>query len=75
MFQNQSMERFAVLRRTLHKSKPSAASGAELGVQRPAERESEGDSASRLGAVLVLFIPLAGVAWVGIGWLVFRLFA
>jgi hypothetical protein len=74
LIQNETMERFAVLRQAFaHKVKPSPASQAEVSGQVPDDRAADGDSGSRLGAVLVLLIPVAGLAWAGIGWLLYRL--
>jgi hypothetical protein len=70
------MERFAVLRQAFaQKVKPSPASRAEVSGEVPDGRTADGDSGSRLGAVLVLLIPVAGLAWAGIGWLLYRLVA
>jgi hypothetical protein len=73
------MERFAVLRQAFaQKVKPSQASQAspaEVSGQVPDGRTADGDSGSRLGAVLVLLIPVAGLAWAGIGWLLYRIVA
>ena len=68
------MERFAVLRQAFaQKIKPPPASQAEVSGQVPDDRTADDDSGSRLGAVLVLLIPVAGLAWAGIGWLLYRL--
>jgi hypothetical protein len=76
LFHNQSMERFAVLRQALvDKVKPPFAARDELGGHLGSEGESEGIPKSRLAGVLVLLIPVAGLAWVGIGWFLYRLIA
>jgi hypothetical protein len=70
IFQNQEMERFAVLRQALafRTKPPPAQTRGEAAI--PRDKATPG---SRLGGILVLLIPLAGVAWLGIGWLVYRL--
>lgn len=39
----------------------------------PLDPEHETVERSKLGAVVVLLIPVAGVAWFAIGWLLYRL--
>jgi len=68
------MERFAVLRQALaQRTKPPPPSEAEFGGRLPVEADGESASDSKLAAVLILLIPVAGIAWVAIGWLVYRL--
>jgi len=57
---NQPMERFASLRGLAHRA-------------RPVEPTSEDAVDSRFAGLLVLFVPLAALAWVAIGWFIYRL--
>jgi hypothetical protein len=57
---NQRMERFASLRGLAHRP-------------RPVEPTSEDAVESRLAGLLLLFVPLAALAWVAIGWFIYRL--
>jgi hypothetical protein len=68
--QNEEMERFAVLRQALafRTKPPPAHTRGQAAIPR-----DEATPGSRLAGILVLLIPLAGVAWLGIGWLVYRL--
>jgi hypothetical protein len=54
------MERFASLRGLAHRA-------------RPVEPTSEDAVDSRLAGLLVLLVPLAALAWVAIGWFIYRL--
>ena len=68
--QNEEMERFAVLRQALafRTKPPPAQTRGQAAIPR-----DEATPGGRLAGILVLLIPLAGVAWLGIGWLVYRL--
>jgi hypothetical protein len=73
---NQTMERFAVLRQALaEKVKPLPDAQDELGGHSGDEQECDALTKSKLGGVLVLLIPVAGLAWVGIGWVLYRFIA
>jgi hypothetical protein len=69
------MERFALLRQAItHRTKPPPPpSGSEFGGHVPVEHDVERTSDSKLPGALVLLVPVAGVAWVALGWLVYRL--
>jgi hypothetical protein len=76
LFHNQGMERFAVLRQALaDKVKPPPAARDELSGHLGGEQEDDGIPKSRFAGVLVLLIPVAGLAWIGIGWALYRLVA
>jgi hypothetical protein len=68
------MERFLVLRHALgHKPRTRAAPDSTVAETAPVEQAVEDGSGSKLGALLVLLVPLAGAAWAVIGWFVYRL--
>jgi hypothetical protein len=67
------MERFALLRQAITHRTKSPPSGSEFEGDVPVEHDIESASDSKLPGVLVLLIPVAGVAWVAIGWVVYRL--
>jgi hypothetical protein len=74
VFQNPSMERFVVLRQVLtFKTKRSAAAKPRFGDRPSIAHDADERPGSRLAGLLVLFVPLAGVAWLAIGWLIYRL--
>ena len=73
IFQNIGVERFAVWRQAIGvRTKPSG-SAPVLDERAPLDPEREAAERSKLGAVVVLLIPVAGAAWAAIGWLVYRL--
>ena len=72
-FQNVSVERFAVWRQATAARRKLSGAPPPPHESVPLDPEHETVERSKLGAVVVLLIPVAGVAWVGIGWLLYRL--
>jgi hypothetical protein len=73
VFQNVSVERFAVWRQAIAVRTKLSGPSPPPHESVPLDPEQETVERSKFGAVVVLLIPVAGVAWVGIGWLLYRL--
>jgi hypothetical protein len=71
---NRTMGRFTIFRRALV-GEESALGGrvTEPAREQAPSREVDGETSSKLGALIVLLAPLAAAAWVAIGLSVYRL--
>lgn len=72
VFQNVGVERFAVWRQAIALRTKLSDAATQSHERVPLDPEHE-TARSKLGALVVLLIPVAGVAWFAIGWLVYRL--
>jgi hypothetical protein len=75
VFQNVRVERFAVWRQAIAVRTKLSGASTPPRESVPLEPEQDADAHSKLGAVVVLLVPVAGVAWAAIGWLLYRLLA
>ena len=73
VFQNVGVERFAVWRQAIALRTKLSDAATQSHERVPLDPEHETAARSKLGALVVLLIPVAGVAWFAIGWLVYRL--
>jgi len=72
---NQDMERFLIFRQPLVEAESAPGSALPEAREEEAARETQAETSSKLGALLVVLAPFAVAAWVAIGFFVYRLLA